>query len=92
MNLVRESGYLYLQCKQLVKVNKKIRSLSKDLTKHKEKHGKTTHKRKRQKHKEKHDKTKIKIHKLIREHNHYLEQIKHHYRNFYRAIREEHKI
>jgi len=92
MTLTNEAAYLYVLSKKLVKLNGKIKSYSKKVTKHKEKHAKATSKSKKEKHLKKHRKVKSTLTDLMKEHNKLLTSIKHHYAAFSHSLQKEHKL
>ncbi len=92
MSLTKEAGYIYVYSKELTKVNKQLKQLSKKAEKHAHKHGKTSDERKKLKHKKKHLDTTDEIKKLMKRHNDVLSSIKYHYRAYHHALHKEHKI
>ena len=90
MNLTTEASYLYVYSKELVKLNKRIKRLSRKAEKHAHKHGKASSHEKKHKHKRKHESTIGDIKSLMKKHNQALRHLKHHYLNFHHALKKEH--
>ena len=91
MNLANEAAYLYVNAKELLALNKKLRKLSHKAEKHVKKHAKANTEEKKEKHKKKHGKATEDIVKLMKKHNKTLEHLRAHQIAFAHALRNEHK-
>ena len=91
MTLANEAGYLYVLSKKLTKINKILRSLSKDAHKHKTRHEKATSESDKLKHRTRHVRTAKEIEHLMKDHNRILRQLKHHQLAFTHQLHKEHK-
>ena len=92
MYIAKEAAYLYIYSKELTKVNKNIRRLSKRAQKHADKHNRTTDEEKKLRHKVKHRRVTNDINSLVKRHNAVVSRLKHHMINFHDALRKEHKL
>ncbi len=92
MNLTNEAAYLYVYSKDLISLNKKLKSLSGKAEKHIYKHGKAASEEDRLRHKLKHRKTVDKIQRLMVKHNELLNKLRHHHVAYAHALRAEHKV
>tara|TARA_Y100000310_G_C20416665_1_gene684663 strand:+ start:318 stop:599 length:282 start_codon:yes stop_codon:yes gene_type:complete len=92
MGLTKEASYIYIYSKELTKVNKQLKRLSKKAEKHVHKHSKTENEAKKIKHKKKHLDTTNKIKKLIKKHNQILSSIRYHHRAYHHSLHKEHKV
>lgn len=92
MNLSNEAGYLYNHSKELLRTNRRLRSLSKKAEKHAIKHHEATKESKKYKHKKKHSRATDKIRKLMKKHNKLISLLKHHHVAYAHALHKEHKI
>ena len=91
MSLAGEAAYLYGYSKELVKINKRLHSLSKDAEKHKERHGEAEDEDK-QKHFKRHKATTQDISSLIKKRKQIFNSITHHQFEFERALKKQHHL
>ena len=92
MNLANEAGYLYNHSKELVRLNRRLRSLSKKAEKYLKKYHKTTNEDRKHKHKKKYTKIVTRIKKLIKRHDKLIILLRHHHLAYEHALHKEQKI
>ena len=92
MNLANEAGYLYVHSKELLSINKQLKTLSKKSEKHAKKHAKAFTEGKKRKHREKYLKSKLKMEKLMKRHKELIKKLEHHRIAFHHALAKHHKI
>ena len=92
MNLANEAGYLYVYSKKIMKLSKRLRSLSHHAEKHLKKHQSTNDASKKQKHYHKHLTKKEEIAKIITEREKIFKSMHHHEVAFRHALEKEHHI
>ena len=92
MNLANEAGYLYNHSKELISLNRRLRSLSKKADKHSEKYHQATKEEKRRKHKKKYSRVATKIKRLIKKHDKLILLLRHHHLAYEHALYKEQKV
>lgn len=92
LNLANEAGYLYTHSKELVRINKKLRLLSKKAEKQVNKYHKAKTEDKKHKHKKNHTKTSTTIKKLVKKHDKLITLLRHHHVAYQHALHKEHKV
>jgi uncharacterized FlaG/YvyC family protein len=92
MHLANEAGYLYVYSKKLMKINRQLHKLSGHAEKHAKKHANANSEKGREKHRKKHASTKNNIKELMKQHNHLMKSLNHHYVNFAHELRKEHSL
>jgi hypothetical protein len=92
MSLFKEATYIYIYSKELTRVNKKIKNLSKKADKHYKKHQESKEEKEKHKHRKKHLSTVDDITSLIKKHNNVMKSLKHHLLNYHHSLKKEHKI
>ncbi len=91
MSLSNEAGYLYVLSKDLIALNKKIKSHADDVRKHAENHTKATHQSDKQKHLERHSDARDTLGKLLEKRYEILKKMQRHQVAFAHRLREESK-
>ncbi|PIN73454.1 hypothetical protein COV20_04485 [Candidatus Woesearchaeota archaeon CG10_big_fil_rev_8_21_14_0_10_45_16] len=92
MSLRKEAAYLYLLSKELNKVNKELKHLSKKAEHHIEKHNRSKSEEDRQRHRKKHHNVKTEMEKLLKRHNDLISTIRAHSHRFIRKLQDEHLL
>lgn len=92
MNLLKEAAYLYAYSRELIKVNKKLKSLGRKAEKHAHRYHQATSEEKQHQHKRKHSRTTAEMKKLMKKHNEIIGALRHHYLGFKHALHKEHKL
>ena len=91
MGLLKEAGSVYVYSRDLIKLNKKLKRLSKHAKKHKRRHEHAPH-HKKEKHYVRHSSTVNDIRDLMKKHDRVLMRLRSHYRNFAHYLKKEHKL
>lgn len=92
MNLLKEAAYLYAYSKELIKINRKIKSLSRQAEKHAHRYHRAGSQEKQHKHKRRHSQTTAEMKPLMKKHNLVVTSLRHHYLGFRHALHKEHKL
>ena len=91
MSLSTEAAYLYSYSKEMEKIHKELKKLSKKIEHHAKKHSRATKIRHKEKHKKKHHDATTEIKGLIKKNKYVMKELHHHLIKFHEQIRRQGK-